>query len=576
MVRDPLDYVEFHLETRKRLWDIRSRVLNGRYEPNSPNRLEAAKGGGAYRVITIPVIEDLIVYRLLADEVYRLARKRENPNAFFSRKHGLTPVGEKVDAIDSEDYVRFFEVWKRYNQYRSRTLLSGLYDVLVIADIATYFDSIQHSLLIEYLMPLGMAREATGLLAKLLLALRPQAGFSPTPTVGIPLDEFDCSRQLAHVFLFDHDSRVVDRFGERNYVRWMDDQNIGARGYTEARQVVYELTSSLSDQRLTLNSGKTRFLSPSEVAEYFHLSSNNALDDLEERIMTKQANRATLVGELTALWAKATSLEGKGNWDKILKRFYSLASMLRSPLLVGRTYEDLVRYPYLAKKIFEYFIARSAYVGLADLFDRYVATGECLYESVALAFFEVVLGSDPPGKARRKLRDLSRRVLTGDLLSELGSYPKQSAALCLYWLGDGRSVRTMRVLLAREGHELPEGVARALLAGALCLDPDNASDTLSIAVRAGKSGIASIATLLSRLQSGQIGDVPGSKIVHPRLSWALQREIYDARMWLRLELIAFGTSGGVADKLWRQVEILERANLSSAEERCLSRLKKRL
>ena len=55
-----------------------------------------------------------------------------------------------------------YEIWLRYNEYRSRTFLTEPYSCLVVADITNYFDSIQHDLLIEYLAPLGLPRKAMG------------------------------------------------------------------------------------------------------------------------------------------------------------------------------------------------------------------------------------------------------------------------------------------------------------------------------------------------------------------------------------------------------------------------------
>jgi len=141
-IRDCLDFIEFQIETKDRLLDLKQKILSGTYEPVAPSRFELAKGGGAYRIITIPDIEDLIVYRLISDEIYRLARKHESPNAFYSRRHGMTPIGRKVDRVESDEYEKFFPIWKRYNQYRSKTLLHDIYNVLVITDISNYFDSI--------------------------------------------------------------------------------------------------------------------------------------------------------------------------------------------------------------------------------------------------------------------------------------------------------------------------------------------------------------------------------------------------------------------------------------------------
>ena len=106
--------------------------------------------------------------------------------------------------------------------------------------------------------------------------------------MGIPVDDLDCSRQLAHVFLFEHDRRIADQFGEDHYVRWVDDQNIGVRSETEARHIVNAVTRSLSAQRLTLNSGKTRFLSKDDVIHHFQLDANERINGWDETFKRSQ------------------------------------------------------------------------------------------------------------------------------------------------------------------------------------------------------------------------------------------------------------------------------------------------
>ena len=201
---------------------------------------------------------------------------------------------------EDDPYLRFWDIWLRYNEYRTHTLLQQPYDCLVVSDITNYFESIQHELLIEYLSPLGLPRKAMGLLGRLLEDFRPAAGHSPNPRVGLPVDDIDCSRQLAHVFLFEHDRRITEQFGEGHYARWMDDQNIGVRSETEGRRVVNALTRSLSSQRLTLNAGKTKFLSKEEVILHFQLCANQRLNDWDERHKTvTRANIGVVVIRLT-------------------------------------------------------------------------------------------------------------------------------------------------------------------------------------------------------------------------------------------------------------------------------------
>src|SRR5262249_22205873 len=145
-----------------------------------------------------------IVYRRISDAALELALHSKVPGAFFSRKHGVTPQGSTL-APDDDPYVSHFQIWLRYQEYRTRTMMSEPHEILVTTDISNYFDSIPHEMLVEYLAPLGLPRKAIGLLGRILETLKPPTGHSPNPRIGIPVDEFDCSRQLAHIFLFEHD-----------------------------------------------------------------------------------------------------------------------------------------------------------------------------------------------------------------------------------------------------------------------------------------------------------------------------------------------------------------------------------
>ena len=180
-VRDCIDHLDFDAASNERINSLYASLMAGAYHPSLPGRQEAAKSQGAYRIITIPQVADVIVYRRICEYVYAVAKPQEPPNAFFSMRHAFRPMGAKVDEVSSDDYFRFFDVWIRYAKYRDLIGLNGLYKYIVTTDITNYFESIQHGLLFEYLAQYGLPREAVGVLGKLLEALKPAAGFSPTP-----------------------------------------------------------------------------------------------------------------------------------------------------------------------------------------------------------------------------------------------------------------------------------------------------------------------------------------------------------------------------------------------------------
>lgn len=98
--------------------------------------------------MTVPNIRDALVYRLICDEALAVATPSKVPGAFFSRRHKTTPVGKTFD-LEDDPYLRFFDVWLRYQEYRTRTMLNEPYEILVVTDITNYFDLISHELLEE-------------------------------------------------------------------------------------------------------------------------------------------------------------------------------------------------------------------------------------------------------------------------------------------------------------------------------------------------------------------------------------------------------------------------------------------
>ena len=572
-VRDVIDWMDWAIAIDATLFHIRQSIIAGSYIPSQPSRYELAKSHGSYRTITIPNIRDAIVYRRVSDAALELAMPSKVSGAFFSRRWSQTPVGKTLDLKD-DPYLRFFDIWRRFNEYRTRTMLLRPYEILVVTDITNYFDSISHQLLLEYLAPLGLARKAIGLLGRLLETLKPSAGHSPNPGIGIPVDEYDCSRQLAHVFLFEHDRRVVQRVGEDNYVRWMDDQNIGAESMAKARSIVNALTRSLSSQRLTLNAGKTGFLPPEEVTTCFQLDLNKAISDWEDQYHAKlPAKKAEARVALKALWASASKspVAGKGHWDKILKRLYAMAAKVDSSLLDSRMYDDLVEYPHLDERIFVSLARRNEGRKLADLFDKYRGEGECLFEATEAAFFEACLLLDASPALEGRVRKLARTFARGAAKGQSGRpYGKASAVLCLYWLG-ASATSLAKLFFAEDARGLPPSVARAWLA---CVAAKNAD--LLPAVQAKLTGhpsleVARMTCFLSDLLDGAIDQVGSYKNQRPR--WPKKGKFYDARAWLQLELTSQAGSAKLGATAKADCKVFARLARTRQEKRRLRQIR---
>jgi hypothetical protein len=449
---------------------------------------------------------------------------------------------------------------------------------MVVADIANFFESITHDLLIEYMSPLQLPRKAVALLGRLLESLKPPTGHSPNPRVGLPTDELDCSRELAHIFLFEHDRAVADRFGEKNYVRWMDDQSIGVASKPEARAAVNFLTRSLSSQRLTLNAGKTKFLSPADVVTHFQLDANERIDDWNGKYKTvTAANIGVARQELVKLWRRISRGPhvGKGNWDKILRRIYSAATKADSSMMEKRALRDLIAMPDLDQKIFEYFARRNRGRQLLAVFRTYCSAGENLFEGTESAFFESLLLLDPSPNLELALRQLALDFANGNALGQAGRpLGRASAILVLYWLGEPRS--NLKLLFdAASARKVPKEVARAWLAVTFAVIPRALGSLQARLVGHPSEDVARLSDFLLVLRgSGGIQSLGSYK--HQRNRWPLPGKYYDTRSWLILDIAAATKDSRLRSQLQKDFSAFQGLARSGPEKRIAARIARKL
>lgn len=157
----------------------------------------------------------LVLYRAIVDSLYRRARKRQHKHVYFLRgQHAQLQMQAEQQAItapaaDAADYRlvsrRSFLNWLRFSQYRKYLVMDQVHPFFVLADVATFFDSVLHSHVSESLRALPVPPRMLGLLFFLLERLSIKQDYSRSHGISLPVDEFDCSRTLAHMVLFTHD-----------------------------------------------------------------------------------------------------------------------------------------------------------------------------------------------------------------------------------------------------------------------------------------------------------------------------------------------------------------------------------
>ncbi|MEQ8667461.1 MAG: RNA-directed DNA polymerase [Rhodospirillales bacterium] len=467
--RDVVDYLEFDISPEVWIHRLCRQVRTLKFEPARPSTFFIAKGGGFNRRMATPSIPDAVLYRAIVDWLYSRASKFETRNAYFERKKLDKAQREAAEAARKEmGFDEFanpyksttgFLRWLCFEQFKRHLLLGEPSKFIVITDITNFFDSVLHSRVQESLHQVSAPSKMMGMLFHLLERFEANHSFSASTQIGLAVDEFGCSRTLAHILLLSHDDRMVKLVGDGQYVRWVDDQNFGVASRADGLRIVAAVQSSLAKLNLTANSAKTRVLTLAEARRHFHFDINQELDDAfrDKNFPTAKAQRA-LRTRFNTIWTDSLQHEGIGEWSKILSRFYRLAGISKSRRLRRRALNDIVRYPRLAIRILDYIRCTGSSKEYLDFCQTLWAHPEQLYADVNRFAFEGIIRLALQPNERSEVRKLARSFITGRQKIIGADECAAIAPLLLLKFGDARSLSTIeKVVMSNEmvdTHEL--------------------------------------------------------------------------------------------------------------------------
>lgn len=453
-IRDVIDFVDYDVEPNKWIQRLLDQISSGRYEPATPFRFTIGKSNGFSRTMTQPAIPDLVLYRTIVDTIYRKALRREHKHVYF-KKERLQQAQNlaQQQAVQQMNWAsqyrmtsqRSFLNWLRYAQYRKYLLLHAVHPYLVVTDITNFFDSVLHSHVDEALRGLPVAPRMLGLLFFLLERLSIRQDYDSSHGISLPVDEFDCSRSLAHLTLFSHDETMVRLLGEDNYVRWMDDQNLGVPSKAAGLRTLSEVGKSLARLHLSPNTKKSRILTLAEARRHFHLDLNAMLDRAETAAQAgNPRNRQSLRRQLRRIWSRARPHKGEGEFDKVLRRLYRLAGLARLRLLRGRALRDVLANPVLAERVCDYMRCSGNVSEYLRWAVSLMQNEEQVYADVNSTVTESFLRLEANKSESRNVRSLAAAFL-----SERSNLPgklecKALAPLLILRFGDRRSLPTLK------------------------------------------------------------------------------------------------------------------------------------
>jgi len=473
--RDPADYLEYDIDPDVWINRLLRHIASGDYAPHAPKRYSVAKSSGFSRTISLPHIPDLVLYRAIVDHLFRRAHHQQKKHVYFQQatlsqaaagafeqaRATIRPISEGDPAYPVVRRNRFLE-WLRFDQYRKLLIFERTYPFIVLTDISNFFDSILYGRVEQSLYGLRASPKLVGLLFFLLERFSPRESYTPGQRMGLPVDQCDCSRNLAHMMLFPHDERMVELVGESAYVRWMDDQNIGVASRAQGLRVLGAVGQSLARLHLTPNSGKSKILTLAGAKQHFHFRVNALLDRIDKMPFRTRAQRNTLRRQLIIAWRVALLEEGVGEWPKILRRFYRYSARARARFMLRRARRDILDHPSLTSRVCGYLRYSSSVRECIDFAQDLLAEPEQVYSDVSYQLLDWLLRLEPTPAEARVLRSLFQSIYRGGVDFPGRVVCRSLVPLALLRYGDKRSVKSLSGPLGQKLDKLSSDEVRSI------------------------------------------------------------------------------------------------------------------
>ena len=281
---------DFAVSAPQRLEALREQLHRGTYRPLPPRFFAAPKRSGGVRVIAILSVQDRIVQQAL-HSVLMPSVEAKLPDCSFAYRPG----------VGAHTALR-----------RVETLLHQGLHWIAETDIAAFFDSISHRLVLEQLSALVPDPFVLSLTAQCLSAS------AVTPGTGIPQGAAT-SPLLSNLYLADFDRFLLD--GGWNPVRYGDDLICACEERGQAQTALAQAEGFLRSRlQLELKASKTRVVSLDEGFTFlgFHFSKAGrrpgaeAVQRLAEQLQETDPNAAPARTRRWETYYGKVGKEGKG------------------------------------------------------------------------------------------------------------------------------------------------------------------------------------------------------------------------------------------------------------------------
>ena len=235
-VDDALPYLKEHVE------EIIRRIIKGKYKPNPVRRAEIPKPDGGIRLLGVPTVVDRVIQQALVQVLTPIFEPTFSDSSF-----GFRPGRSAHQAI-----------------MKAREYYEEGYTHVVDIDLAKYFDTVNHDILMDMVMMEVKERPIIRLIRAFLKSGVMADGLVKPTEEGTPQGG-NLSPLLSNIYLTRFDKLLEER-GHR-FVRYADDCNIYLKSRRAAERVMASSIEFLEGKkmRLAVNREKSEVGSPTKL-----------------------------------------------------------------------------------------------------------------------------------------------------------------------------------------------------------------------------------------------------------------------------------------------------------------------
>jgi hypothetical protein len=348
-ISDLHDYYDFSSSITEKTKEIRNQILKAQYNASSPLIYRLEKRYGICRHIMIPTPSDALVFQTITEYLAPLVIKSQpTKKAYYSRDKHVLQLPHQFQPTR----YPWFILWPRFQKDIWKFTNECSY--LVVTDITNFFDNIGLRELRHIVSSYVKVEEVIlDLLFNIIEQLSWVPDYLPTSLKGLPTINTEAFRLLPHVMLFEVD-KVLNKNSHGNFVRWMDDINIGVNSKEKAYTMLGNINDVLKSRGLALNLSKTDIYTSDEAKIHFLFDENTYLDQTEKLKISDADFHQKQLDFLNHFRSHLKNSHLK-NWDKVIKRYFNISANFRTRGLIKYSYELFINNPSIRSNILYYF-----------------------------------------------------------------------------------------------------------------------------------------------------------------------------------------------------------------------------